>query len=150
MRYIAFVVFILALAACGSSPKAAAPPTSAGVSVAGGITCADIDTDLNTVVSDFKKEEANLRELSVSGGDSAGLQALISETKGARDSNKLDANATTFNSDASAYLSANSRHLTPGWEAGFDLVTSDINTLAKDCGQPTAPQNDPASEDGEG
>lgn len=152
MRYIAFAVLMLALAACGSSAKtAAAPASSSAVSSAttsaavAGITCADIDTDLNTVVSDLKTEDAKLQEAWVSGGDSADLQALISDTNGASGPDELDTDAATFNSDASTYLSDNNPFLAPGWETGFDQVTNDINALAKDCGQPTAPPNSPSS-----
>jgi ABC-type glycerol-3-phosphate transport system substrate-binding protein len=152
MRYIALIVLVLALAACGSSAKPAAVPSfsSAAPSVttsaaAAGITCGDIQSDLNTVVSDLKAEDAKLQEAWVSGGDSADLQALINDTNGASGSDVLDTDAATFNSDASAYLSDNSPFLAPGWETGFDQVTNDINALAKDCGQPTAPPNSPSS-----
>ena len=110
-----------------------------------GITCAGIDPDLDTVVSDLKTEDAKLQEAWVSGGDSADLQTLISDTTGASGSDALNTDAATFNSDASTYLSDNSPVLAPGWETGFDQVTNDINALAKDCGQPTAPPNSPSS-----
>jgi hypothetical protein len=129
-------------AAPASSSAAPSATTSAA---AAGITCGDIDGALNTVVSDLKTEDAKLQEAWVSGGDSASLQALINDTKGAGSSDKLNTDAATFNSDASAYLSDNSPDLAPGWETGFDQVTTDINALAKDCGRPTAPPNSPSS-----
>src|SRR5690349_11447865 len=42
-----------------------------------GITCTDIDADLNTVVSNLKTQDAKFQEAWVSGGDSADLQSLI-------------------------------------------------------------------------
>jgi hypothetical protein len=119
--------------------------SSATTSTAAGIACGDIDGDLNTVVSDLKTEDAKLQEAWVSGGDSADLQALINDTNGAGGSDKLNTDAATFNSDASGYLSDNSPYLAPGWQTGNDQVTNDINALAKNCGQPTAPSNSPAS-----
>ena len=140
MKYISSVVLMLALAACASSAKtsAASAPNSAIASAttksaAAGITCADIDTDLDTVVSDLKTEDAKLQEAWVSGGDSADLQTLISDTTGASVSDALNTDAATFNSDASTYLSDKSPVLAPGWETGFDQVTTHINALAKDC-----------------
>jgi hypothetical protein len=144
-------VLALLLAACGGNSKPAAAPSSSSAApsatsaAAAGITCGDIDGDLNTVVSDLKTEDAKLQEAWVSGGDSADLQALISDTNGASGSDTLDTDAATFNGDASAYLSDNSPFLAPGWQTGFDQVTSDINALAQDCGQPTAPPNTPSS-----
>jgi hypothetical protein len=152
VRYFALVMLVLALAACGSSAKPAADPSSSSrvpsatsSAAVAGIVCVDIDSDLNTVVSDLKTEDAKLQEAWVGGGDSADLQALINDTDGARGSDKLKTDAATFNRDASAYLSDNSPSLAPGWEAGFDQVTDDINALAEDCGQPTAPPNSPSS-----
>lgn len=152
MRYIALIVLVLVLAACGGNSKPAAAPSSSSAApstaVAAsstGVTCADIDTDLGTVVSDLKTEDAKLQEAWVSGGDSTDLHALINDTNGASGSDMLDTDAATFNSDASAYLSDNSPYLAPGWETGFDQVTDDINALARDCGQPTAPPNTPSS-----
>jgi hypothetical protein len=74
-----------------------------------------------------------------------GGQPVTEATNGASGSDKLDTDAATFNSDASAYLSDNSPYLAPGWETGFDQVIDDINALARDCGQPTAPPNTPSS-----
>lgn len=130
----------------GGCPASSSAVSSATTSAAvAGITCAGIDTDLNTVVSDLKTEDAKLQEAWVSGGDSSDLQTLISDTTGASGSDELDSDAATFNSDASTYLSDNSPFLAPGWETGNDQVTNDINALAKDCGQPTAPPNSPSS-----
>jgi hypothetical protein len=81
----------------------------------------------------------------VSGGDSADLQALIDDTNGASGSDTLNTDAATFNSDASGYLSDNAPYLAVGWQTGFDQVTDDINALAQDCGQLTAPPNTPSS-----
>jgi hypothetical protein len=152
MRYFALIALVLALAACGGSSKPAAAPSSssaapsaAAPASSSGITCADIDADLGTVVSDLKTEDTKLQEAWVSGGDSADLQALINDTNGASGSDTLNTDAATFNSDASAYLSDNDPYLALGWQTGFDQVTDDINTLAPDCGQPTAPPNTPAS-----
>ncbi len=35
--------------------------------------------------------------------------------------------------------------LAPGWQAGYSTVTDDINAMATDCGQGTAPANTPAN-----
>jgi len=147
-----FMALALILAACGGSSKPAAAPSSSSAvpsattsAAAAGITCGDIDGDLNTVVSDLKTEDTKLQEAWVSGGDSADLQTLINDTNGASGSDKLNTDAATFNSDASAYLSDNSPYLAPGWQTGNDQVTDDINALARDCGQPTAPPNIPSS-----
>jgi hypothetical protein len=59
------------------------------------------------VVNDLKTQDAALQEAWVSGGDSADLQALISDTDGASGSDQLNTDAATFNADASSYLSAN-------------------------------------------
>jgi hypothetical protein len=96
-------------------------------------------------VSDLKTEDAKLQEAWVSVGDSADLQTLITDTNGVSGSDRLDMDAATFNSDANAYLSDNSPYLAPGWDTGFDRVTNDINALANDCGQSTAPPNSPSS-----
>jgi hypothetical protein len=151
MRYIALIVLVLALTACGGGSKPTAAPLSSSAAPAAttstsaaDITCADIDTDLDTVVSDLKTEDAKLEEAWVMGGYSTDLQALISDTNGASGSDKLDSDAVAFNSDASAYLSDNSPVLAPGWETGFDQVTNDIDALATDCGQPAAPPNSPS------
>jgi hypothetical protein len=149
MRYVALIVLALALTACGGSSEPAAAPSSSSAApsaiASSGITCGDIDADLGTVVSDLKTEDAKLQEAWVSGGDSADLQALIDDTNGASGSDTLNTDAATFNSDASGYLSDNDPYLAVGWQTGFDQVTDDINALAQDCGQPTAPPNTPSS-----
>jgi hypothetical protein len=149
MRYIAMLMLVLT--ACGGNSKLAAAPSSssaapsAAAPASSGITCADINADLNTVVSDLKTQDAKLQEAWVSGGDSADLQALIDDTNGAGGSDNLDTDAVTFNGDASSYLSDNDPYLAPGWQTGFDQVTDDINAVAQDCSQPTAPPNTPSS-----
>lgn len=128
-----------ALSACGSSGSPGHPaaqtssPTQAVQTSL--ITCSDISTDLATVVSDEKSEQAQLQEAWVTGGKSADLQSLIRYTSGATGGNQLNDDAATFNSNASAYLSQNNSGLYPGWEQGYDTVWNDINALAADCGQ---------------
>jgi hypothetical protein len=96
------------------------------------------------VVGDLKASDANEQEAWVTGGHSDDLQALIDATQDAPSgANQLNTDAATFNTDASDYLSSNSPELAPGWEADYAQVTTDINALARDCGQPTAPQNLP-------
>jgi hypothetical protein len=137
----------LALGACGESnpapathptTPAVAPPTSAALA-APSIICADIRTDLAKAVRDLKAEDKQYQEAWVSGPDGNNLQALISDTQNATTGDQLSSDAATFNSDASTYLSDNNPYLAPGWQTGYDTVTSDINALAVDCQQPTAP-----------
>lgn len=151
MRYIALMVLALALTACGGNSKPAAAPSSssaapsAAASASLGIACADIDADLNKVVSHLKTQDAKFQEAWVSGGDSADLQSLIDDTSGSGGSDNLDTDAIAFNGDASSYLSDNDPYLAPGWQTGFDQVTDDINAVARDCSQTTAPPNTPSS-----
>ena len=152
MRYIAFVALMLALAACGSSAKtAAAPASSSAVSSAttsaavGSITCADIDPDPNTVVSDLKERTQSFRKhgsVAATARTSrrssvirTGLAALTKWTPMRPHSTAMPAH--TFRTTV--------RSSRLGWETDFDQVTNDINALAKDCGQPTAPPNSPSS-----
>jgi hypothetical protein len=146
-------VLAVALVGCGtattvyrtvtSSPAAPAPAASAPAA-ASGITCADIDADLDTVVMDLKTQDANEQEAWVSGGDSQDLQALINDTANASSgADQLNTDAATFNADATSYLSTNNPDLAPGWETGYAQVTDDINALARDCNRATAPENLP-------
>jgi hypothetical protein len=110
------------------------------------LTCTDISADLSKAVSDLKAHDKNknYQEAWVSGGDSADLQTLINDTQNATSGgNQLNTDAAKFNSDASGYLSENSPYLPPGWQSGYSTVTNDINAMATDCGQPTAPANTP-------
>jgi hypothetical protein len=146
----AYIAAALALlAGCGSTTAGQHPAahhsTTAAAAVTG-ITCRDIDTDLVTVLSDLKTMDKHLQEAWVSGGDSGDLQNLISDTQDADpNGNQVNMDAATFNQDASAYLSDNSPYLVPGWQSGYGQVTSDINALATDCGQPNVPANTPAN-----
>jgi len=140
-------VAALAVTACGSSqpashqatPSISALPTSAAVAVPS-ITCADISTELAKVVSDLKTEDTAYQEAWVSGPDGNDLQALINDTQNATSGgDQLSSDAATFHSDASTYLSDNGPDLYPGWQSAYNTVTADINALATDCHQPTAP-----------
>lgn len=125
----------------GSSPSQAAAASSP---TAAALTCGDISTDLAKVVSDLGAQDAHYQEAWVSGGDSSDLQTLINDTQNAvRGANQLNDDAVTFNQDAASYLSDNSPALAPGWQSGYSTVTNDVNALAKECGQQTAPVNTP-------
>jgi hypothetical protein len=85
----------LVIAACGSSassshPAAASPGPNTSTSSGSTITCADISSDLSTVVSDEKTEQAQLQEAWVSGGKSADLQSLINDNNGATSGSQLN------------------------------------------------------------
>jgi hypothetical protein len=66
---VALLILMLALAGCGhpSAPAVHHAPASSAPAVPG-ITCADIGSDLQIVVSDLKTEDAKLQEAWVSGG----------------------------------------------------------------------------------
>jgi hypothetical protein len=101
---------------------------------------------VKTVVGDLESMDTSYQEAWVGGGDSADLQALISDTASVvSGADQLNTDAATFNSDATSYLSANSPYLAPGWQTGYSQVTDDINAIATDCSLPTAPRNTPAN-----
>jgi hypothetical protein len=136
----------LGLAACGggsSSGTTSTPPpaavSSAAPAVAPGLSCADVSTDLQTVLSDQKSSDAAEQEAWVTGGHSADLQQLISDTNGVTGSTQLDQDAATFNTDASGYLADQSPSLNTGWETEYHQVRLDINALATDCGLTPVP-----------
>jgi hypothetical protein len=82
----------------------------------------------------------------VTGLGGADLQTLISDTANAAvGADQVNDDASTFNMDATSYLSANSPELAPGWETGYDQVRGDINAMATDCGLPTQPKPPGAS-----
>jgi hypothetical protein len=97
------------------------------------------------VLHDLRVEDRHYQEAWVSGGHSQDLQTLISDTASANSSTGANSDAQVFNSDASNYLSQNSPYLYPGWNAGYDQVTSDINALATDCGLRNVPANNPGN-----
>jgi hypothetical protein len=103
------------------------------------ITCADISTDLAPVVRDLRTSDRHYQEAWVSGGYGGALNRLINDTSSATGSDQLSSDAATFSSDASTYLSDNSPYVAPGWQPGYNGITADINALATDCKQPTAP-----------
>jgi hypothetical protein len=91
------------------------------------------------VLADLKTEDAAEQEAWVTGGDSADLQALISDTDGISGTTKLDKDAITFNADAASYLAEETPYLSPGWETPYHQVRQDINALAADCGMSPVP-----------
>jgi hypothetical protein len=145
--YIAVGAALIALAVgCGAPPissraaASSAPPVAAATAPAG-VTCGGLTPDITKVVSDLKTDDAAEQEAWVSGGDSADLQTLINDTASATSgADQLNTDAATFNTDATNYLSDNSPDLYPGWQTGYDQVRADINSLATDCGLPTAPK----------
>ena len=123
LAFAAAPALALAVAGCGSSgssshtaaPVAATSAPAAGAPAAApALSCADISTDLGTVLSDLKSSDAQEQEAWVTNGHSGDLQALISDTNGITGSTQLDQDAGTFNSDASVYLSDQSPYLSPG------------------------------------
>jgi hypothetical protein len=141
----ALAALALTATACGGASQPAAP-THSGAAAATPITCAGIDPALDKAVSDLKSMDTHYQEAWVSGGDSADLQTLINVTRDAASGgNQLNSDAATFNSDATTYLSDNTPDLAPGWQSGYSTVTADIDALATDCGQPTAPANNPGN-----
>jgi hypothetical protein len=141
----------LGIAACGTTaatsspppapPAAAAASSAAPIPAMPALTCADLSPAITKAVSDLKTEDAAEQEAWVTGGDSADLQALIDATANAAlGADQLNDDASTFNTDATSYLSDNSPDLYPGWQTGYDQVRADINALATDCGLPTAPK----------
>jgi hypothetical protein len=145
---IAAAALALSIAACGGgshSASAAHQHTAAAAQSAPVLlTCAQIAPDLTAAVGDLKAQDVHYQEAWVSGGDSSDLQALITDTASATTgANQFNTDAATFNADASNYLAANSPELALGWQSGYSTVTNDINALATDCGQPTAPANTP-------
>lgn len=145
----AFGIAALGLAAgCGSaststSAVATSAPSSATLTgspaAASNLSCADISTDLQTVLSDLKSSDAQEQEAWVTNGHSGDLQQLISDTNGVTGSTQLDQDAVTFNADASGYLSDQTPFLNPGWETEYHQVRLDINALATDCGLTPVP-----------
>lgn len=143
----------LALAGCGGSSSSGAAPAASAASAApaaaatsaapAGLTCAQVTPALTKALSDLKDMRAKLQEAWVSGGDQPDLQTLMDTTQGAASgTDSLNTDAATFGTDARNYLSANSPYLAPGWQVGYDQVTSDIDAMATDCGfgnVPTAP-----------
>jgi hypothetical protein len=77
----------------------------------------------------------------VSGPDGKDLNALMLDTQNALTParSKVEGDAAKFYSDAYTWLAANSPYLAPGWESAYNTLTADINTLATDCQEPTAP-----------
>jgi hypothetical protein len=148
---LASIMAALTLVGCGGAPAASSgrpssSPEGARASTVAGLTCADIQPDLQQVIHDLRVQGRHYQEAWVSGGDSSDLQALIGDTQNsASGTNQLSVDASTFNQDATSYLNANSPYLAPGWQQGYSNVTNDVNALASDCGTRGAPVNTPGN-----
>lgn len=141
---VAAAVLALTLTACGGATGAQQNTASTPASTPAALVCAQVAPDLTKAVDDLKAQDTHYQEAWVSGGDSGDLQALITDTASATsEANQFNTDAATFNGDASSYLTDNSPSLALGWQSGYSTVTDDINAMAVDCGQSTAPVNTP-------
>jgi hypothetical protein len=125
---------------------AALSTRAAGASAApAGLTCSTVAPDITQAVNDLKASDQHYQEAWVTGGFGSDLQTLITDTNEAAGSSQLDQDASTFNSDATTYLSGNGSALAPGWQTGYGQVTADIDAMATDCGLAVAKPNTPAN-----